>query len=81
MSNGNGSNDGVEERTKKCPLLGEWCIGEACALHTELTQNMGGLHRKMGLCSFNATIMMLSEMNQKLQTPPPRIQLPPGIRG
>lgn len=80
MVDGNGGKE--EVRKKKCPFLNDWCIGEACALHSELTKNVGGgIQRKIGLCAFNAMVIMLSEINQKTQPPQQKIQLSGLIKG
>jgi len=66
-----------DERKKKCPFLNDWCIGEACAISTEMAQNTGGVLQKFTMCSFSALVMMISEINAK--TPPPlpqKIQIP-----
>ncbi len=79
MSNNNGQE---ETRRKKCPFLGEWCIKDACAIYVEMTQHMGGMQRKMGMCSFSATNMILSELNNKTQLPQQKIMSPsPLLRG
>ena len=77
---GNGS--GGEVKLKMCPFWKEWCDKEhqeECALHVEMIQNVGGLERKMTMCSFNAMIMMLSEINAKTQPPQQKLTLPPNI--
>lgn len=82
----NDNNDGKQQkgegkRLKMCPLLKEYCIEGRCALFTEMTRNAGGLQQKFGLCSFNAMVMMLSEMNMKAQPPQQKMQIPNLIRG
>lgn len=69
-----------EERVKECPFLMGYCIKERCALFTGMRQ-VGGLQGKFGMCSFNAMIMMLSEMNMKTPSPQQKIQIPQLLRG
>ncbi len=61
----NGQNEGVDVKQRWCPFLDEYCKGALCALHSELTRVSGGIPQKIGLCAFNAQVMMLSEINQK----------------
>ena len=70
-----------EEKVKYCPLIDKWCIKERCALYSEMMRSTGGLQQKFGLCSFNATVMLLSEMNMKAQLPQQKIQIPNLLRG
>ena len=78
----NGNHDPEKPRKKKCPLLNDWCIGDACALQAQLIRVQGGLQQKMEVCAFNATVMMLTEISVKLQQPPQqKIQLPGIFRG
>ena len=70
MTNGNG-----HDKVKKCPW-GLEC--EECRLWTEMMRNQGGLQQKFGLCSLNAMVMILSEMNQKTQQ---TVQIPNLFRG
>ena len=72
---------GEEKRLKKCPLLNEYCIEGRCALFTDMMRSVGGLQQKFGLCSFNAMVMMLSEMNMKAQPPQQKMQIPNLFRG
>jgi len=80
--NGNGHKEN-EERKKKCPFLGEWCIGQNCALYAEVVKNVNGLMMKSGMCGFVSLGVLLSEINQKTQPPqPPRQQIQlPNLRG
>ena len=68
--------DGNEKRKRLCPFLAKWCIGEECAIHSYL---MRGNQRAL-TCSFEAMVIMLSELNQKIQALPqpemPKIVLP-----
>ena len=65
----NGQNEGVDVKQRWCPFLNEYCLGERCALHSELTRVSGGIPQKIGLCAFNAAVMMLSELNHKTPGP------------
>ena len=77
---GNNGVKGNEERKQKCPFLGEWCIGDACALHAYLFRNTTTGTQKVGVCGFEAMLTMLSEMNQReaqgKKAQVPKIQLP-----
>jgi len=73
MAEGNG-----HEPVKQCPLIHADCIKEQCALWTEMMRNQGGLQQKFGLCSLNAMVMILSEMNLKTQQ---KIEIPNLFRG
>ena len=66
--NDNGEQDGIEVKTKWCPFLNEYCIGDRCARHSQLTRITGGIPQKIGLCAYNAQVMMLSELNAKTQS-------------
>ena len=76
MTSDNGHNEVKED--KHCPFLNNWCIKERCALFIELRQNTGGLQQKYGACSFSAAVLILSEINQKTQAPPPQMMRLPG---
>ena len=78
--NDNG-HEGQEKRLKKCPFIKEYCIEGRCALYAEMTRNVGGLQQKFGLCSFNAMVTILSEMNMKTQPPPQKMRIPDLLRG
>ena len=82
MTNGNGG-DGAEVKTKMCPFLNSYCIKERCSLHSEMVRNVAGMAQKFTLCSFNAMVMMLSEINAKTQQGQPvqKIQVPKLFRG
>ena len=78
MAEGNGHE---EAKVKWCPFLNEYCIGERCAIQTEVIKSFNGLQHKAILCGFNALGMILSEINAK--TVPPqaqKISLPSGLR-
>ncbi len=69
-----------EEKVKTCPFLNKYCITDRCTLYTEMMRNTGGSQEKFGMCSFNATLMILSEINMKTQPPHHQIQVPdPGL--
>lgn len=68
--------DNGQKEDKKCPF-GLEC--DKCRLFNEMTNGAGAGQRKFGLCSFNATVMILSEMNMKTQLPQQKIQIPPNI--
>ena len=74
-----GNNKPEEERTKKCPLLGEWCIKDECALYAEMVRNVAGLQRKGGTCAINAMVVILSEINIKAHPPQQQVKLPPNL--
>lgn len=80
----NNGHEESEERRRKCPFSGAWCDKEACALWAEIGKNMGGMTRKMGMCSFAASNFLLSEINNKLamqgRQTLPKIVLP-GVKG
>ena len=73
-------NDGHQEEgqiRKKCPFLGEWCIGEVCAFRTTLFRNVEGMQQQVSVCPVEAILIILSEINKK--TPPSlqqKIQVP-----
>jgi hypothetical protein len=51
---------------KICPFLNSPCIEEKCALSREFKQaRPGGIMQKFSMCAFNATNLILSEINQK----------------
>lgn len=77
----NNEHKDTEERLKKCPLLNEYCIKERCALWADMTRQAGGLQQKFGMCSFNAVVMILSEINAKTQPPQQKINIPNLVRG
>jgi len=81
MDNHNERSSNGEDRKKKCPFMADWCIGDACALSVELVRNMGGLQQKFSICSFNALVQMISEVNAKTQPPQQKIQVPHLLRG
>ena len=75
------SNDGDKEVKKRCPFLKEWCIGDACAIRVELIRSAGGVQQKFTMCPFPATVIILGEINAKMQPPQQKIQLPHILRG
>jgi len=83
MGDGNGQTEDKQvintQSVKHCPFLNGLCMGEKCALYSELMQNMAGLQKKFGLCSFNAVVLILSEMNQKATIESQKFQLPKGL--
>jgi len=72
MTNGNHE----PEHKKKCPLLNDWCIGEACAWDTPVFRNMGGMRQMTNMCAIHAMLTIFSEINAKTQPPQPKIELP-----
>ena len=77
------SNNGKDKEgqvKKRCPFMGEWCVGEACAIHSYLMRNTPGGVQKIPVCGFEAMVIMLSEINQKTerssQPDKPHIVLP-----
>lgn len=55
-----------QERKKQCPFgVYTWC-SEDCPLNVELTQQLGGLVKKMKMCSLPAMVMLLSDLNNKI---------------
>lgn len=56
-----------EQVTKNCPFNGKWCEKSVCALYVEFGQTVAGMQRKVGMCAFVGTNIILSEMNMKLQ--------------
>jgi len=76
--NGNGQGDMKE---KECPFIRGKCIKGECAQHLELVQSMGGLQKKIGICSLPAIVMLMTELNNKTQMPMPNIAAPQIYRG
>ena len=80
----NGNHEPEKEKLKKkCPLLNDWCIGDACAFSTTLHRNTGGMRQETPMCSIHAALAILSEINQKTQLSQqkmPKIELP-GLGG
>ncbi len=80
MTNGNGHKEEKQPEPKHCPLLNESCIGQKCALYSELIQNVGGVNKRIGTCAFVSMVVMLSEINQKAAiSQQQKIQLPHGL--
>ena len=79
MSDNGGSQEKEGEVTKRCPFNGTWCSKNACALYVEYGQSIGGVARRIGMCVFVGTNVILSEMNIKLseqgRPPLPHISL------
>jgi len=80
----NNGHEETQERVKKCPFSGSWCEKDACVLWAVITQNVGGIIRKAGMCTMVATNMILSEINQRMsqqtKQPAQKIILP-GMHG
>ena len=74
-------NSESEVKKKRCPFLNEYCIGDKCAIYTQLLQNVGGTQRTVGLCPISAFVLLISEINQKTQPPQQKIELPNLFRG
>ncbi len=68
------SDNGQGEIRKKCPFMdGKWCIGEECAIRVELQRN--GI--KFTECPIRAMVVMLGEINMKIEPPQVKgLQLP-----
>lgn len=83
MVKGNDAKESQLERVKMCPFINGWCIKEGCALYQEMNRVVGGMRQTFGLCAFNAEVLILSEVNIKLQQgqPQPKIQIPNLLRG
>ena len=75
MPDGNGHKD-EQQKMKYCPLLNKDCIGGECAFYIEMSRVVSGFQQTFGMCSFTATVQILSEMNLKAQQPQQQIQLP-----
>lgn len=70
MSDNGEQNEGIGGTKQKwCPHLDGYCKGEQCALYNYLMRVQDGVPQKVGLCAYNATVMMLSEINQKTPNP------------
>ena len=72
MTDDKGKEEG--QLRKKCPLLNDWCIGNACALSVALHRNINGVNQTTPACVFHGIITMLSEINQKTQPTPQKMQ-------
>ncbi len=80
MANGNGHDDVNLTKVKRCPFLNKECIGDKCALFTELKQTAGVTQQKFGTCGFSAVVLILSEINQKTPLSQAQgLQLPKGL--
>lgn len=77
MTDNNGHNG--DNQVKQCPFLNKECIGEKCAIYSVLMSDMVGIQKKFGTCSFNAVVMILSEINQKATIEQQKFQLPKGL--
>jgi len=74
-------NGSKEEVRKRCPFLNAWCIGDACALSTQMNQRVGGQSRQFASCAFTSLVLIMSELNTKAPMPKPqRIELPGHLR-
>lgn len=69
------NNHESEEVRRKCPLLGAWCIGGACALSIELMKAGGVMQQKVQACSIPAIVLILSEINLKTLLPQQKVNL------
>ncbi|MDD5703882.1 MAG: hypothetical protein PHU23_17750 [Dehalococcoidales bacterium] len=69
--------DNEEPKKKLCPFKNSECTGEECTLFMQMHTGV----QKFGTCSFNAMVLMLSEMNSKMQPPQQMINLPKIGRG
>lgn len=78
MANDNG-NEG--EKVKKCPFLGDWCLGEACAIRAKVVRNVGGLQQQASMCPVDAVLAILSEINAKTASPQQKIEIPNLFKG
>lgn len=77
-----GNGDKGEVKVRQCPFMGEYCIKERCALYIEMKKVSGGLVQSFGMCSFNAMVQMMSEVNNKTQVlQQQKIQVPGILRG
>ncbi len=79
MADGNGHKEG--DLVKDCPFLKGECTKGGCALYAEMQRNQGGVQEKFGLCSLNAMVMIMSELNAKLSAPQQQIQVPNLFKG
>jgi len=70
-----------KEKVKTCPFLNDYCKKERCALYSEMKRSVNSLPQKFGMCSFNAMVVMLSELNSKAKPHDPQIQIPTLYRG
>ena len=52
---------------KHCPFLNDICIGEKCAMSSQLLRMVNGVPKPFGACAFNSMVLMLSELNAKAQ--------------
>jgi len=74
-------NHNEEEKVKYCQIVKDYCIKERCNFYVEMVQHVAGMQKKMGMCWFNAILMVLSEMNAKTVMPQQKIPLPNLYRG
>jgi len=64
MDNGHKGKEGEEKRW--CPHEHDWCKKGGCALWGELTESAGGMQRKIEVCTYIATNILLLKIIQKL---------------
>lgn len=67
------------EVKKQCPFLGTPCIREKCELFIQLQQNIMGLIKIVGSCSFPALAVIMSTNRQ--QPPQPQSINLPHLKG
>uniref|UniRef100_A0A6H1ZT71 Uncharacterized protein n=1 Tax=viral metagenome TaxID=1070528 RepID=A0A6H1ZT71_9ZZZZ len=72
---------GEEPKVKWCPMLGKYCIGEKCAIHIEMKNVSQGMIQVIGMCSINALVKMISDINMKTQGSKTGIEIPKIYRG
>jgi hypothetical protein len=70
MTQDNVNNTEPATEPKICPILNSPCIEGKCALSREFKQSTGGILKTFSMCAFNATNLILSELNQKITAPP-----------
>ncbi len=78
MTQDNVNNTEPVKEPKICPILNSPCIEGKCALSREFKQSTGGILKTFSMCAFNATNLILSELNQKTIAPQQKfINIPP----
>jgi len=68
-----------EKQIKKCPFLDQPCIGDECALHLKLQQQVAGMGRVMEVCAIPALVLVMS--GRPPQAPPQQELKIPHLRG
>jgi hypothetical protein len=64
-----------------CPFLKTECIKEKCLFTAKLKQvSTAGTLQQLEICSVNALVLILSEINQKTQVPQQAFRIP-NLRG